>query len=78
MLLFNVAGCFGVGAVFPCVSLFTFDQGRGHGKLGQRKIERTMNGKCGKPNPTICRASEAKGNSGYAIFKHVLALPYGF
>lgn len=59
------------------VCLLTFDQGRGQGKLSQGKVYRTMaSGR--KWHLTICMTSKAKENSGYAIFKQILALPYGF
>lgn len=67
----NVAGFF-----FPYVSLLT-DQARGHGKLVQGKAQRTM-GSGSQRNLTICMTSKAKENSGCAIFKRILALPYGF
>lgn len=32
----------------------------------------------GKRNLTICMTSKANENSGYAIFKQILAIPHGF
>ena len=74
MIPFHVVGFF---LFFSRLFLLTFDRGRGRGKLDQGMMSRaTASG--GKPNLTICITSKAKENSGCAIFKHILALPYGF